>query len=74
MKTLEEILKLHRNWDLLVLIRGSNIKVYDVLDTANCSYAKYIDSFRDVICNYVMFNYGRVNLLIVTMEVNIERF
>lgn len=73
MKRLQEILRLHRNWDLLVLIRGSNIKVYDILDTANSSYEKYIDCFSDVICNYVMFNYGCVNLLIITMEVDIDK-
>ena len=71
-KTLREILKRHREWDLLILIRSNSIKVFDALDTATESYSKYISKYTDVICNYVMFNYGRVNLLIIAMNTDID--
>lgn len=74
MKTLKDILKRHRNWDLLILIRSNNIKVYDALDTATNSYWKYIAAFEDVCCNYVMFDYGNVNLLIISMKTDIDDF
>ena len=74
MKTLTEVLKIHRNWDLLILIRSSNIKVYDTLDIGTASFNNYIDSFADTCVNYVMFDYGQVNLLIISMNTDIYNF
>lgn len=71
-KTFKEILNRHCNWDLLVVIRSNRIRVFDVIDTESRSYWNYIESFEDVECNYVMFNYGRVNLLIVAMNTDID--
>lgn len=73
-KTFKEILNRHCNWDLLVVIRSNRIRVFDVLDTESRSYWNYVEAFSDVVCNYVMFNYGRVNLLIVAMNTDIDGF
>lgn len=71
-KTLREILKRHRDWDLLILIRSNSITLFDALDTATERYSKYINKYTDVICNYVMFNYGSVNLIIIAMNTDID--
>lgn len=73
-KTFKEILNRHRNWDLLVVIRSNHIRVFDVLDTETRSYWNYVESFEDVCCNYVMFDYGKVNLLIVAMNTDVDGF
>lgn len=73
-RTFTEILNRHKNWDLLVVIRSNQIRVFDALDSATRSYWNYVEAFEDVVCNYVMFNYGRVNLLIVAMNTDIDDF
>lgn len=71
-KTFREILSRHNNWDLLVVIRSNRIRVFDILDIETRSYYNYTEDFSDVECNYVMFNYGRVNLLIVAMNTDVD--
>lgn len=73
-KTFKEILSRHKNWDLLVVIRSKRIRVFDVLDSSTSTYWKYVEAFEDVECNYVMFDYCRVNLLIVAMNTDVDNF
>lgn len=75
MKTVKEVLRMHCNWDLLVFTEGSKIRVFDVDDFLSNSLMAYLKDRFDCVCNYVMFGYGNVNLIIISlMTVDEQKF